>query len=185
MLKVTTYIQRCLISAVLPCMHVHKASFTPFIKGIRQQKCGGVISITTCTLCAPAFTQWSVSFSTSHHVTCEAHIRKRWSHYGFSEEALGVVGGVKAQQPGYRLLLHTTRGLLIASSVQLKEKSKHITPYSQRFTFLGRCATVIRPLQSFSVHMNADIYLCPRSYTPTAPAGWSGWSFQIWVRGEI
>lgn len=135
MLKERTYIQRCLISAVLPCMHNHKASFTPFIKRIRQQKCGGVISVTTCTICAPAFTQAAQVSVSPHHIMCEEHIRKRWSRYGFLEEAVGVVGGVRAQQTGYRLLLHTPRDSLIASSVQLEEKSIHITPYSQEFAF--------------------------------------------------
>lgn len=153
MLKVRTYIQRCLISAVLPCTHSHKASFTPFMKRIRQQKCGRVISVTTCMICAPAFTQAAQVSVSPHHITCEEHIRKRWSHYGLLEEALGVVGGVNAQQPGYRLLLHTTRDSLIASSVQLEGKSKHITPYSRGFAFFGCCVTVIRQLQSFSEHM--------------------------------
>lgn len=183
MLKVRTYIQRCLISAVLPCMHSHNASFTPFIKRIQQQKCGGMISVTTCTICAGVHSgSASVSFSTSHHVW-RAHQKTLKPRRIFRGSA-GVVGGVSAQQPGYRFLLHTTRASLIASSIQLKEKSKHITPYSQEFAFFGCCVTVIRQLQSFSVHMNADLYLCTCSYTPTAP-GKSGWSFQIWLRGEI
>lgn len=113
-----------------------------------------MISITTCTFCVSAVNQAS-------QVSVSPHPIRVWSTHQKTLKSILIFWGSSAgcgygkfttASARYRLLFHTARGALIASSLQLKEKCKHITLYSQGFAFFGFCVTVITRLQRFRIH---------------------------------